>query len=108
MKVLYLVLKVSPEAQHCLEELRHHGYNGTVVSTDSLRTALEEFPEDHHFYNLRHFEQRQTIQSLLCLFVLKESDIEDAKAVIREATADFKAIHGFMYSQPLEDYEGSI
>lgn len=108
MKILYLVLKASPSAQHCLEALRHRGFNGTVVAADSLRSAVEEFPEDHHFYNLRHYEKREILESILCFFVLKEEELEDAKAIIREATENFHALHGFMFSKPLEDYEGSI
>ena len=108
MRVLYLVLKSSPAAQHTLEELRHQGFNGTVVSTDSLRTAVEEFPEESHFFNLRHYEKREMLESILCLFVLPEEAIEKAKAIIREVTDNFTLIRGFMYSTPIEDYEGSI
>ena len=34
--------------------------------------------------------------------------LEDLKNVIREYTSNFKEIKGFMYSRPIDDYEGSI
>ena len=108
MRILYLVLKSTPQARHLFEELRHMGLNGTIVSADSLRVAVEEFPEESHFYNLRHFEKHEIIESVLCLFVLHDGEVEKAKQTIRAMTDNFKAVHGFMYSQPLNDYEGSF
>ena len=108
MKELYLVLKSGPQAQHVLECLRHEGYNGTVISTDSLRTATEDLPEEHHFYNLRHYEKDSRSESIVCLFVLSEEKAVEVQAIIRKETAGFTLIKGCMYTHEIKDYEGSI
>ena len=107
-RVLYLVLKSSPIAFHTLEELKNEGYNMTLVSSESLRHAIDDFPEEHHFYTLRHFEQRELQESILCIFVGEEDKVNSLKASIRRLTNSFNDIRGFMFSKSIEDYEGSI
>lgn len=107
-KELFLVLENSEKAVSALEELRNSGFNATVMSTESLRHALEDSPNDHHFFNLRHLEQRDFLQSTLCLFVVDEDKVESLKQVIRNSTNNFKDTKGFMYSRDISDYEGSI
>lgn len=106
-KVLYLVLENSPKAVETLVELKKEGFNATVVSTESLRHALDESPEDHHFFGLRHLEQEVTTSSL-CLFIVDESQLVTIIKVIKDYTNNFKDIKGFMYSQNVDNYEGSI
>ena len=107
-RLLYLVLKSGDGAFHTLEELKKEGYNATVVSTESLRHAVDYFPEEHHFFNLRHLEDKEVLESVLCLFVIDESQLGKIKASIRELTNNFKSVKGFMFSKEIEDYEGSI
>ena len=47
-KELRLVLKSSDRAFSTLEELKREGFNATVVSTESLRHAVDYYPEEHH------------------------------------------------------------
>ena len=109
MKVeLTLVLETSERAHETLEQIRNAGFNATVMSSESLRHALDYYPGEHHFINLRHIEQKDTLESVLCLFVIDDSCLEELKAVIRYYTNKFQDIKGFMYSRPIEDYEGSI
>lgn len=108
MKELHLVLKSGPEAVRTLEVLRHAGFNGTVIGSDSVRTALEDLPEEHHFFNLRHYEKGKASESIVCLFLLNEDKIEEAKSIIRDTTKGFTAIKGAMYTQEVDGYEGSI
>ena len=107
-RILYLVLKSGDGAFHTLEELKRDGYNATVVSTESLRHAVDYFPEEHHFFNLRHLEDKEMLESVLCLFVIDESQLNKIKSSIRELTDNFKGVKGFMFSKEIEDYEGSI
>ncbi len=51
-KELYLVLKSSDRAFATLEELKKEGFNATVLSGESLRHAVDYYPEEHHFFNL--------------------------------------------------------
>ena len=107
-KELYLVLKSSDKAFETLEELKREGFNATVVSGESLRHAVDYYPEEHHFFNLRQLEQKELAQSVLCLFIIEENKLETIKDIIRRYTRNFEDIKGFMYSRDINDYEGSI
>ena len=107
-KELYLVLKNSEKVFATLEELKKEGFNATVMSTESLRHAVDYYPEEHHFFNLRQFEQKEMVQSILCLFVVEANQLETLKKVIRDYTNNFTDIKGFMYSRDINDFEGSI
>ena len=109
MKVeLTLVLKTTERAFETLEALKSAGFNATVMSSEYLRHALDYYPGEHTFINLRHIEQKEMLESVLCLFLVDDNRLEDLKNVIREYTNTFKEIKGFMYSRPIDDYEGSI
>ena len=108
MKLLYLGLKASSAAFKTLEELKQEGFNATILSGESLRRAVDYYPEEHHFLSLRHLENKDNAESILCLFVLPDERLEQAKATIRGYTNDFHDIKGFMFSRSIEDYEGSI
>ena len=109
MKVeLTLVLKTTERAFETLEALKSAGFNATVMSSESLRHALDYYPGEHTFFNLRHIEEKDELESVLCLFLVDDNRLEDFKNVIREYTNSFKEIKGFMYSRPIDDYEGSI
>ena len=109
MKVeLTLVLKSSNYAFETLQELKAQGFNATVMSSESLRHAVEYYPGEHHFFNLRELERKEMLESVLCVFVVEDKQLEQLKNTIREHTGNFKNIKGFMYSRPIDDYEGSI
>ena len=107
-KELHLVLETTDRAYSTLEEIKSKGYNATVVSSESLRHAVDYYPGEHHFFNLRHLEKTDILESILCIFIVDESQIEELKQTIRNETNSFKDIKGFMYSRTIEDYEGSI
>lgn len=109
MKIeLTLVLKSTDNAFETLQELREQGFNATVMNTESLRTAVDYYPEEHHFFNLRHLEQKELQESILCVFLVEKEKLNLLKEVIRKQTNNFQSIKGFMYSRPIDDYEGSI
>lgn len=107
-KELYLVLETSETAFDVLQQLKAEGFNATVMSTESLRHAVDYYPGDHHFFNLRQLERENMLESMLCLFVVEAEKLEHIKSIIREYTKNFESIKGFMYSRSIEDYEGSI
>ena len=109
MKVeLTLVLKTTERAFETLEALKKAGFNATVMSSESLRHALDYYPGEHTFINLRHIEEKEELESVLCLFLVDDNRLEDLKNVIRKYTNNFREIKGFMCSRPIDDYEGSI
>ncbi len=107
-KELYLVLKSTNDAFLTLEKIKNEGYNATVVNTESLHHALDYYPGEHHFITLRHIEKAETLESILCLFIVDEEKVEDLKNIIRSYTNNFQKLKGFMYTRSIEDYEGSI
>ena len=107
-RALYLVLKSTPKAFETFEDLRQRGFNGTAVSSESLRTAVEYYPEEHHLFNSRDLEKHDIKESVLVIFVVDEEKCEELKDVIRWDTNNFTNPRGFMYSFLLEDYEGNI
>ena len=78
------------------------------MTTESLRHAVDYYPGEHTFINLRHVEQREVFESILGVFIVDDDRLDDLKKVIRECTKDFTEIKGFMYSRPINDFEGSI
>ena len=109
MKVeLTLVLKTTEKAYDALEEIKKAGFNATVMSSESLRHAIDYYPGEHHFINLRHIEEKETLESVLCVFLVESDRLNDLKNVIRKCTNNFQELKGFMYSRPIDDYEGSI
>lgn len=106
--ILYLILKNTSKSYHVLEQIKSHGYNATLVSTESLRHALDEFPEENSFFTLRNYETQKFQESILCMFIEPEEKLEELKQVIRIYTNCFLDIKGGMFSKKLEDYEGTI
>ena len=107
-KELILVLESNSQTYQILQHIKDEGFNATVVSTESLRHALDYYPGEHHFFNLRHLENHDVLESVLCVFVVNDNRLDALKEVIRLETNSFSSIKGFMYSRNIEDYEGSI
>lgn len=107
-KELFLILKGNELAFETLQVLKNDGYNATVISTESLRKALDYYPGEHHFFNLRYLEEKEMQESVLCLFIVDDDRCEHLKQLIRDCTKDFKEIKGCMFTRQIDDYEGSI
>lgn len=109
MKIeLTLVLKTNDRAYETLQEIKQEGYNATVMSSESLRHAIDYYPGEHHFINLRQIEKGEMLESMLCVFIVEKDKLDHLKDVIRWKTDNFNKIKGFMYSRPIDDFEGSI
>ena len=107
-KVLYVILKNNPIVHDMLEELKNEGFNGTLIGSNSLRHTLDYYPEEHTFLNLRHIEDTETSESILCMFVWEEDVIEIIKEKVRKNTNNFKDLKGFMFSKDAPDFEGTM
>ena len=105
---LFLVLESNNDTFETLQKIKEEGYNATVVSTESLRHAVDYYPGEHHFFNLRHLEQKEMLESVFCLFVVDADKVDHLKEVIKNYTNNFQSIKGFMYSRAIKDYEGSF
>ena len=82
MKVeLTLALETTNKAYETLQALKAAGFNATVMSSESLRHAVDYYPGEHTFINLRHIEQKELLESILCLFVVEEDCLEKLKNV---------------------------
>ena len=83
-----------------------------IVFPKILKIYLIVFPKILKIYNiflnLRQLEQKDLLESILCLFVLDTDHLEELKDIIRKSTNNFRDIKGFMYSRGIDDYEGSI
>lgn len=106
-RALYVVLKNTPKAYQTLEDIKNQGYNGTIIGSNSLRHTLDFDPEEHDFLSLRHLQDVDVSESVLAIFVWEEDVINRIKEEVRKHTNNFKDIRGFMFSSPLDDYEGS-
>lgn len=109
MKVeLKLVLKTHDNIYEILNTIKNAGFDATIISSESLKDAVDFAPGDSHFMNVRQLEQNEFMERMFCFFVVDESRLDELKTVIREATQNFTTIKGFMYSRKIEDFEGSI
>lgn len=95
---------------HMFQELRKHGYNGTVFATTSLKHALAgEENHERHFVNLAHLEMAKMEETTFAVFVVEGKEkLDELKEIVRVETNNFKDMKGGMYSHPAEDFEGSI
>ena len=107
-KSLYLVLKSGAKSFALFEDLKASGFNATVISTESLRRAVEYYPEENHFFSLRHLENRDLKESMFVIFIVSPERLEILKDKIRTYTNNFQDIKGFMYSFDVLDYEGTV
>ena len=107
-RLFYLILENDSKAFSAFEEIKAHGFNGTIVSTESIKHAVDEVPEENHFFNLRNYENQKNLVGLMCMFVIDEERLEELKQIIRDYTNNFKDIKGGMFSKKIYDFEGSF
>ena len=109
-RLFYLILENENDlAFHVFETIKSKGFNGSIVSTESVKHIVDELPEDNHFFNLRQYENR-TIkkEGLMCMFVVDEDKIDALKQIVRDNTNNFKTVKGGMFSKKIDDFEGSF
>lgn len=107
--LLFAVLENTQDTHDLIHTLSKLGYNGTVMSTKSLKHVLEDVDEDlPSFISLSHIHSNNLTVNTTIYFILEDKELEEVKDKIREFTKGFKSTKGGMFALPLESYEGSF
>ena len=107
--LLFTTLENTKETYDLIHHLSKLGYNGTVLSSTSLKHILHDEDEDvPSFISLAHFHENKFVQNTTIYFILEEDELEEVKSEIRKATKDFTATKGGMFSTKIDSFEGSF
>lgn len=107
--LLFTTLENTKETYDLIHHLSQLGYNGTVLSSTSLKHILQDENEDvPSFISLAHFHENKFVQNTTIYFILEEDELEEVKSEIRKATKDFTSTKGGMFATKLESFEGSF
>jgi len=108
-RLFYLILENNSKASSTFEQIKGHGFNGTIVSTESVKHAVDDYyPEEDHFFNLRSYVNHKQDEGFMAMFVVDEERIDELKQIVRDYTNNFKEIKGGMFSKKIDDFEGSF
>ena len=107
--LLFMTLENTKETHDLIHYLSKIGYNGTVLSSTSLKHILADENEDvPSFFSLAHLHENSFVKNTTIYFILEDDELEEVKSEIRKATNNFKSTKGGMFATPLESYEGSF
>lgn len=107
--LLFVVLENTKETHDLISELSHHGINGTVIPTKSLKHVLQDENEDlPSFISLSHIHENNLTANTTFYFILEDEKLKEVQQLIREATHEFSSTKGGMFTTPIESYEGSF
>lgn len=107
--LLFVTLENTKQCYDLIHKLSNLGYNGTVLSSTSLKHILQDENEDvPSFFSLAHIHENKFVQNTTIYFILEDDELEEVKKEIRDATESFKNTKGGMFALPLESYEGSF
>ena len=107
--LLFTVLENKKETHDLIRDLSRLGYNGTVLSSTSLKHVLQDEREDTlSFISLSHIHENRFVQNTTIYFILEDDELKEVQDKIREFTSGFTTVKGGMFSTPIESYEGSF
>ena len=107
--LLFITLENTKQTHDLIHNLSTLGYNGTVLSSTSLKHILQDENEDvPSFFSLAHYHENKFVQNTTIYFMLEENEIEEVKSEVRKYTDDFKNTKGGMFTLPIDSYEGSF
>lgn len=107
--LLFVVLENTKETTDVIHELSQKGFNGTVISSTSLKHLLQDERADlPSFISLSQIHSNSLTQNTTIYFILEDEELEEVRALIRERTNHFQNTKGGMFSTPIESYEGSF
>lgn len=107
--LLFTILENTKETHDLIHHLSNIGYNGTVLSSTSLKHILNDENEDvPSFFSLAHIHENKFVQNTTIYFILEDDELEEVKSEIRKYTNNFTNTKGGMFASPIESYEGSF
>jgi len=109
--LLYVITENTENMHVMFKTLSNAGFNGTIIPTVSLRHAItnDGYVDDMPIFGNLHDVVRDKYQANTTLYiVVKENDLERAKAIIREVTENFTLTKGGMFDVELHGFEGSF
>lgn len=107
--LLFTTLENTKETHDLIHHLSELGYNGTVLSSTSLKHILHDENEDvPSFISLAHVHENKFVQNTTIYFILDDKELDEVRSEIRKATDSFKKTKGGMFVAPIEGYEGSF
>lgn len=107
--LLFVVLENKKETNDLIRELEEEGFNGTVLSSTSLKHVIHDEEEDTlSFVSLAHLSEEKFVHNTTIYFILEDEKLAKVQEVIRKLTNKFSLIKGGMFATPIESYEGSF
>ena len=107
--LLFVVLENKKETNELIFALSKKGFNGTVLSSTSLKHVIHDEEEDVlSFVSLAHLSENKFVHNTTIYFILEDDKISEIQEIIRDLTGKFTLIKGGMFSTPIESFEGSF
>ncbi len=106
--LIFAVINRHDITEITLEALSNAGYNGTVITSSSLRKTLANGGEVPMFVSLASIDSPKYDGNTTIYIVANEEKVEDILSIIRRTTENFTASDGGMFVLPLERFEGSF
>ena len=107
--LLFITLENTKQCHDLIHNLSKIGYNGTVLSSTSLKHILQDENEDvPSFFSLAHYHENKFVQNTTIYFILEDDKLEEVKNEVRKYTENFTNTKGGMFVTPVDSYEGSF
>ena len=107
--LLFAILENKKETHDLIACLSKEGYNGTVLSSTSLKHVIHDEEEDvPSFFSLAHLHENNLIKNTTIYFILDDDGLKNVQELIRKYTQKFTLVKGGMFSTPIESFEGSF
>ena len=107
-KLIYAVINRHDVTEATLEALSSKGYNGTVISSSSLRKTIANVGEIPLFVSLADLDHPRYEGNTTIYIAEDEENVDEVLSIIREQTKSFTLSDGGMVVIPLDHYEGSF
>lgn len=107
--LLFVVLENKKETNDLIRDLEEKGFNGTVLSSTSLKHFIHDEEEDSlSFVSLAHLSEEKFVHNTTIYFILEDDKLNMVKDEIRKLTNNFTLVKGGMFATPIESFEGSF